>query len=274
MLSRTIFGEIFLKMIRKAILIVVLTLFNLGGFAQEQEEKNKNKISFGLSGGVNLGFLGSPIGELGNNKALDYNSYFRLGMNLNAKVYYRVNDYLRLQSGISYQGRGTEYRRKNNNVLIINTGGGSEGAYHKTRYRLDYVDIPVVLGVNLRKLFKDPDFDYKPIHFNVGFSAGFLTKSDIKSNYYASHGGSSGPFVEVNEDFREREFDHGKSFVPNMILGVSFVHYEQEDFQLTIDVNYQQSFGGVNKGAILTESEYNYDTNTSVLGISFGINFN
>jgi hypothetical protein len=241
-------------------------------FAQEDVlEDKKSKLTFGVSIGANVSFFNTPVSELGNQNSLGYNSFFRLGVNFNGRVFYKLNDFVRLESGAAYSGKGEEYRKKNNNVIIINQGGVENG-YYKTRFRIDYFEIPFITGVNLKKLFKKPNFNDKPIFVNFGVSAAFNMKSDIKSNYYSPTGSSSSPIVDVEEQFRTTQFDFAKPFVLNFIVGVDFTHYQMKDSDFIVGVLFSQTLGNVYESQNIS-SIHNYKTSNSTFTLRVGFNF-
>ena len=254
------------KKIYFSLLLLIVTLSTL---SQEEEQiDKKNKVTFGISAGVNFSFFNTAVSELGNNKSLGYNNFFRFGSHFNARLFYQLNDYFRLESGFSYTGKGEEYRKKNNDVIIISQGN-SENAYYKTRFRLDYFEIPFVVGLNLKKLFKNVAYNTKPIFFNIGFSAAFNAKSDIRTNYYSPTGNLNRPIIDVEENFRETQFDFATPFIINFMTGFDFSHYKTKEGDFIIGVLFSQTLGDVYEQQNIS----NFKTSNSTFTFRIGFNF-
>ena len=250
---------------------IILLLFLITSLSYSQSDKSK--ISFGMSLGINSSFFNTPISELGYNKYLEYSSYIRFSSKLDLSAFYRINDYFRLESSLSYVGKGTEYRRKNNNILIIDQNGGSNNGYDKTRFRLNYIEIPLKVNINLKKIFKSDNFEQMPVYLNVGFSGGINIKSDIRSNSYVPSSSGGGVFFDVKEKFEVTEFDFAKPFMFNSILGIGYTFQENSESKFTIDLEYSQSLQNVYQEDII-QSQYNFKTKNSSIALSFGIEFN
>ncbi|NVK53112.1 MAG: outer membrane beta-barrel protein [Flavobacteriaceae bacterium] len=250
-------------------LLFLITVFTVNA-QNDTLSLKKNKITFGVNAGVNASFFNTPVSELGNEASLGYSSFFRLGANFGVRVFYHLNDYIKLESGFGYSGKGEEYRKRNPNVVIIGNGK-SENAYYKTRFRLDYFEIPLIANVNLKKLFKEANFNYKPVYFKTGFSTAFNVNSDIRTNYYTPTSGSSGPIVDVEEDFNSIPFDYAKPFILNFIAGVEFVNNHTNEGDFVIGLLFNQTLQSVYNKDIV--SNYNYNTTNTTFTFKIGFLF-
>ena len=231
------------------------------------------KVFIGLGLGTNSSFFNSSVSELGNNESLGYSSYFRFSAQASVSVFYKVNDYLRVESGIKYVGKGTEYRKKNNNVIII-SDRGTENAYHKTRFRLNYLEIPIKTNINLKKVFKSSNFEYLPVYLTLGLSGAINIKSDLRSNSYVP-GNSRGGNVtfEVKERFETTAFNYAKPFILNSIISIKYIFIENISNRLSINLEYNQSLQNVYNDNLI-QSQYNFKTKNGSISLSFGIEFN
>lgn len=230
-------------------------------------------LSFGIGIGPNFSFFNTPISELGNNESLGYSSHFRFSGHINFSVFYKLNDYFRLESGLRYIGKGTEYRREDDSVVIFSDNGGVDNGYQKTRFRLDYLELPVKANINLKKVFKSPNSEHMPVYLNLGLSGGINLKSDIRTNSYTPRSSSGGGLVEVRESFRTSDFDFTNSFVLNSIVGVNYVFQENSTNKLWASLEYNQSLMDVYDEESI-DSTYNYKTKNGSISLAFGIEFN
>ncbi|MDO6492899.1 MULTISPECIES: porin family protein [unclassified Cellulophaga] len=249
---------------------IILLSFLITSLSYSQSDESK--LSFGASLGANISFFNTAVSELGYNESLGYSNSVRVSAKLDLSTFYRINDYLRLESGLTYVGKGTEYRRPNRSVIVIDQNGSDTG-YDKTRFRLDYIEIPLKANINLKKLFKSKNFEQMPIYFNVGLSGGFNTKSDIRSNSYIPSSSNGGFVVNVEENFEIREFDFAKPFIVNSIVGFSYVFKEINKNKFTVDLEYSQSLQDVYEEKDI-ESSYNFKTKNGSISLSVGIEFN
>ena len=94
---------------------IILLSFLITSLSYSQSDKSK--VSFGIGLGTNISFFNTPISELGYNESLGYSNFIRFSAKIDLSTFYKINDYFRLESGLSYVGKGTEYRRKNSNVI-------------------------------------------------------------------------------------------------------------------------------------------------------------
>ncbi|SNQ42454.1 porin family protein [Cellulophaga lytica] len=248
---------------------IILLSFLITSLSYSQS--NKPKLSFGVGLGANISFFNTPVSELGYNESLGYSNSARVSAKLDLSTFYKINDYLRLESGLSYVGKGTEYRRPNSSVIIIDQNGSDSG-YDKTRFRLDYIEIPIKANINLKKLFKSKNFEQMPIYFNVGLSGGFNIMSDIRYNSYIPGSSSGGVLVNVEESFEVQEFDYAKPFIINSMIGFSYVFKEINKNKFTVGLEYSQSLQNVYEEKDI-ESSYNYKTKNGSIALSFGFEF-
>lgn len=235
-------------------------------------QTDKQNFTFGIGLGPNFSFFNTPISELGNDESLDYSSYFRFTGQLSFSVFYKISDYFRIESGLRYMGKGTEYRREDDSIVIISDGGADNG-FQKTRFRLDYLEIPVKSNINLKKLFKSPNFENEPVYLNLGLSAGINIKSDIRSNSYSPRSSSAGGLVEVREGFDTTDFDFAEPFILNSIVGINYIFEENSKNNFWATIEYNQTLQNVYEQESI-DSQFNFKTANSTISLIFGVEFN
>ncbi len=259
-------------MLRKVIIVFAAILVGVQVYGQQKQKEKKQYWYVGLEGGFSFSFFNSPVGEYGHNKSLGYVDHHRTGVLFKGKLFYQINESFRLETGIGYAGKGGAYRREIADIIIIDHETNDQ-AYEKKRFRLDYLEVPFVLGCNLKELFKIGAFKGSGIYLNTGFLLGFAVNSDIKSNYYKLQSENIGGLVEADERFRTEPFDVEKSVLPSLLLGVTFVQFEQKAYQYSISLSYQQSLGGVYKNNTFDQGSFGYQTNMSSFGLGVGVEF-
>ena len=114
-----------------------------GSFAQP--------LIFGIKTGISGSFFTKDVNEFDPSSDFKnpvFQRFFRPTGQFGVTVDYMLKERVSLGAEILYVGRGTGYRRKNNNVLIIG-GNGSQDAYDYFRYKIDYIELPFTINYNV-----------------------------------------------------------------------------------------------------------------------------
>jgi hypothetical protein len=238
-------------------------------YAQQNNAALDTKWSYGLHAGFTINYFNTHVSELGNNDDLGYESSFRLSAQLGIGLQYKINDLFRIKSGLRYNGRGMQYRKRNEDIIITGSNG-TENGYQKTRFRLDYLEVPMQFSVNLSQLSESEKDHSFPLFANIGFVPGFNILSDIRYNSYNPSGSSGSQFQEVRESFSKESFDYATPFIMNASIGFMVLVRDDNDAKIWLDVEYLQSLNNVYNSSEIPSNE-NYDTRIGT--ISFGLLF-
>lgn len=232
------------------------------------QDSKQQKVFFGVGVGGNLSFFNTGVSAYGDKKNDEFKGHFRLSPSIYTTVRYMLNNYSFLKTGLMFNFRGGAYIADDNNVIVTSNKGSSKGKKHR-RFLLNYVEIPLMVGYNVRKIFDKENYENrKPINIAAGLTGAFNVSSKFKANYYKQKGSGSGPMVEVKEDFKSFDFDHANSFLMNAIVEISFLSDNIGGVNSEVTVRYNQSLGNVYNVKQL--NGYNFETTmgTITLGIT------
>ncbi|MFT3908620.1 MAG: porin family protein [Ferruginibacter sp.] len=141
-------------------LIVLFLIVTSTGFSQSSkvEEEHENFFRFGLKGGVNI----NKVNGKAFKKAYSYN--FQAG----AFLQFNFSKRFGIQPEVNFVQASAEISNNSNDVYDDLFGGGDQN-----KAKLNYLDVPVLLNVNL-----GPS---KRVKLQVGPSYGFLLKQSVDS---------------------------------------------------------------------------------------------
>jgi hypothetical protein len=198
-----------------------------------------------------------------------YKSSFRLGVRFGAQFNYLIKDNFFVSGGVQLNSRGGQYKQKNNNVIIF-SNEGSENAYYRKVFIVNYLEIPVTLGYNVRNVFdKNYTKQKSPVFVSLGIIPAFNIGSKFKENSFSSSSGSG--FGNANESFDIIDFDYANSFLVSGLFKVNFVIRQTKEGDFFNEISYSQSFIDVYTQSVINSD--NYKTKMSAISFGFGFRF-
>lgn len=256
----------------KKIKILIAVLISSIAFSQDKEVSEEYivpNLTFEAGAGINVSFFNTDISEFGNSMNTEFEGYIRVAPSIFGHVKYKFAEGAFLKSGIIINFRGGAYIADDNNVIVTSNQGVNKGKKHR-RFRVNYLEIPVMVGYNLRKIFnKETSRKYKPINLALGFTGGFNLSSDFRYNYYQSVGKNSGPMGEVEEEFKTLDFNYANSFLANAIVELSFVADSLKNADFWMYLRYNQSLNNVYSVNQIGGENYKTKMGTFTLGFTF-----
>ncbi len=239
----------------------------VSGMALSQEKIPNTSVW--LQMGVNASFFDNPIGEYGASDSVYYEPRARVSPFLGLKVKIKLNRIFSLQPEIFYGGKGGAYRRANTSVTTIGGNGQNQAQYYK-RYRLDYIEMPVLLNVNITHLlYKNIGDDRIKVQLCSGISPAINLRSTFRYNVFEA-GKSYGPMVEQKEKFKVKQFDHAKNFLLNVMVDLSFNFQDKKgDYKMQVFLRWYRTLDNVYNISEL--DGYNMDTKMHTVSLGYGI---
>jgi hypothetical protein len=232
--------------------------------------QNPGKINMSMQVGINTSFFGNRIGPYGYGEASSYSNFVRFSPKIGLGVAYDINKFLSIQSELNYSAQGGSYRQENDDIFYMG-GDGSEQAYFYKNYRVNYVEIPLLLTINVSNLFnKEFPEDKLSVSVSSGAAISFNTASTLRYNGFEESGSSSGPLVDVDEKYDVIEVGYGKnnlSYIFN--LGLNFLLRNR--IPAFVNFRYQQTLFDVYSVEQL--DSYNMKTKMGTACLSFGVMF-
>lgn len=247
--------------------IVFVFSNSFGQDITKNQDNDFQRLVLGAGFGANISFFNDNISEFGV-KNSGFNSHFRIAPSIYGTLKYKLNDAAFSESGLLLNFRGGAYIADEKDVIIISSQGGGNAKKHR-RFILNYLEVPIMIGYNLRKLFSGKTSkNFKPINLALGVTGAFNLSSSFKANYYRSSGGS-GFLVDAKEDFKTIDFDYANAFLGNFLIELSFVTQELKKADMWLNLRYNQSLNNVYSIDELSGNNFKTKMGTFTLGVKF-----
>ncbi len=246
------------------LLLFVLCFLSLSSYTQASYPE----FWWGVKGGLTISTFNTYIGPWSDSNALlvtgnvnPYDNYARYSVCLGGIMSYDFSEYIGVESGLLYIGKGGGYKRVNNSVITLNTNGASANEDDEITYVLNYLELPVL-------------FTYTPIwriSLKAGVAVSVNVSSKLKYNYWTPDPDSEmneiPPFNQIAGDVLEEKtekiaFDFATPINISYVLEASY-----NTSSGYIYINYNQSISQV-----FVEQEingYNYNTKNNVVSIGY-----
>lgn len=250
------------------LLILALFVFNLS-FSQDDDvnQESVSKVTFEIGAGANISLFNTEISEFGASTNNEFEPFIRVAPSIYGHVKYKFAENAFLKSGLILNFRGGAYVADDNSVLIISSEGSGNAKKNRI-FRVNYLEIPFLVGYDLRNVFDvENSKNYKPINLAVGLTGGFNLSSDFRYNYYRSASGS-GAFSDAKERYETTKFDFAESFLMNTLVEVSFVVEELKGADFWLYIRYNQSLGDVYTIDQINGDNFKTKMSTFTLGVS------
>ena len=256
--------------LRNLIFFLFSFLFTISGISQDSIIVNP-KVSKNYNFQIKLGATGSFFNtEISHFPKRGFDSSFRLGALFGAQINYFFKDDVFISGGLQVNSRGGQYRQKNNNVIVI-SDQGTENAYNRKVFILNYFEIPITVGYNVRKIFdKNYTKDKSPVFVSLGMIPAFNISSTFKQNSFSTSSGSG--FGKANESFDSTTFDYANSFLLSGLFSVNFVIHQSKLGDFFNEISFSQSFADVYNIDFINSD--NYKTKMSAISLNMGFRFN
>ena len=236
-------------------------------------QEDYKPFSIGIKLGANFCKFTEPIGEYAANDSLNYSRSSLIRPTIGLIFRFKLSNVFFIQPELNYILKGGSYKAlKYSYTSIGGTNPGEKEEYYlKKSYRLNYIEIPLLLSINLSKLI-NPKKEEGILGVNLtgGLAPAINTNSTFKYNKLTSTNVSNSPIVNVSESTSLEEFDGASKFVLNYIIDFSFnFEVSKQAYFLSIRFN-----NAITKAYKITElNGYNMNTKTSTVTVGGGIQF-
>ena len=243
-----------MKNFYQSILLLLFFIAPFQGFSQRDDAK----LHLGPELGLNFSFLNSKILKEELAKEGFKTNSFRLSFGGGFRAKYRLSNVLSIQSGLIYATRGGAIK---NSSRTYNTGVGGQSNQtnpHVT-FKLNYFEVPVVLSLNLTKLFRGDHYD-SDLEFALGFTNAFNSSSKAESEDYRMN------YFNVERSSSTSDLDVAKDYVYNLVVGFDYNYLTSTNYPMFTSFRWTQSLTNVYDDEISV-----LKTNTSSLSLSVGV---
>ncbi len=225
-------------------------------------QDNSRAFNVGMLIGVNASSFTERIGEFGADD--DYESFIRISPSLGLHARYDLGKMFSLRTELLFNTRGGSYRVESGVISFGNDGKN----YYTKNYRLNYFEVPLMGEIDL---MANRSTEMLHIRLAAGVSYGLPVASTLRYNGYAPTGSSSGPLVDVEEEFELVSVGHANSPVFNSLAELSFDFLNGNDTPLFVRIRY---CGSLNEVYDQDEIDgYNFSTRMSTWSLAFGFYF-
>jgi len=225
-------------------------------------QDNPRAFNVGMLIGVNVSSFTERIGEFGADK--DYESFIRISPALGLHARYNLGKMFSLRTELLLNTRGGSYRVESGVISFGNDGKN----YYSKNYRLNYFEIPLMGEIDL---MANRSSQRLHIFLAAGVSYGVPVASTLRYNGYAPTGSSSGPLVDVEEEFEVVTIGHAANPVFNSLAELSFDFLNGNDTPLFVRIRYCGSLNDVYDQDEI--DGYNFSTKMATWSLAFGFYF-
>lgn len=224
----------------------------------------------GIQVGLNASLFDNKIGKFGANQHSDYENYVRISPAIGITGNWRFTDVVSLQPEILYSLRGGSYRRENGSVFHLG-GNGDEKAYYYKNYRLNYLEVPILIRFNLAKLFNPDASGHKlKVHFSSGLAPAINVVSGLRYNEFTTSP-SSTPIADVDDSYKVVAFDYANRVITNAVIDVALDFGRSNERSTYVNLRYSKSISDVYN--VRERLGYNMETTLTTITLGFGHSF-
>ena len=144
----------------------------------------------------------------------DFKKASRVSLEFGGTVEYAITQALTVSSGLRYVEKGGSYKTKNPNYIYTSQSSGDRDAYNYLRYRLVYVEVPVLIKLNVYKIF-GIEAEESRVNLYGGISGMLNIGSKFRYNVFE---GTS----DVEESWESEKIDAAEKFVTGWIAGAEW----------------------------------------------------
>lgn len=246
-----------------ALRLMTLLLFTGNAlFAQSTK-----KFELGFMFGINRSSFNDRIGEFGDNVSVDYQNFFRISPVVGLKGRLKLTNTISLQPELNYNLRGGSYRLENKSVFFLG-GADDEKAYFYKNYRLNYLEIPLLVSFNLGN--PEADDTRLKVRLSTGLAPAINAGSSLRYNGFRTIPNGS-PLSDVKENYRSEPFDHAEDFINSYILDLSFDFQNRSEQKMFVNIRLSKTLTDVYNVERL--DRYNMRTKMTTICLAYGLMF-
>ncbi|MDN5216682.1 porin family protein [Fulvivirgaceae bacterium BMA12] len=242
----------------------LLTIFLVvsGYFVSLVQVHAQDKIQYSFDLGFTISYFDQKNAPYPTPELVDeFDKSSRTSFEIGGNAAYALSNALSLSSGLRYTERGGAYKTKNPDFVYVNqiTGNQVDDAYNYLRYRLVYLEIPVLVKLDVFDVFNIEANDSKLRIFG-GVSGMLNIGSKLRYNIFE---GSS----DADEKWEADKLDGAESLVLSWTGGV-----EWNGGPLIFYARYSKNLGDIYD---ITEPGFeNFDVEMTTISFGMGINLN
>jgi hypothetical protein len=228
--------------------------FSLASFP---EAKAQGKVYYTVDMGVTVSFFDQKTAPYSDPSAVQaFDKASRASLELGGNINCPLSDAFTLSSGLRYAEKGGGYKTKNPDFIYVNSisGNKTDDAYNYLKYRLVYLEVPVLAKVNLFEVFNaGSETSFLNLYGGV---AGMLNiGSKLRYNVFSS---------SEKESWKADRLEGAEDFLLSSVAGI-----EWGDGPLYFYARYAASISDVYD---TTQPGYeNFDVNMYTISFGLGV---
>ena len=195
-----------------------------------------NKVKFGVRLGMNGSFFSQKIGYFGMDYSSDlWENYLRFSPVFGIVLNYEVSKIISVQGELLYSFKGGSVRKKAD--VLQQTNNGLQAAYNYRNMRVDYLEMPILVNIDLHKLL-EPTSDRLCVNLQTGIAPSINTSASLRQNSYSI--GSGYGLVDAKENWSVSEIPYttANGFNTSIIIGLMLHEPSKKYF---MDIRYTRS---------------------------------
>lgn len=208
---------------KTSILLLFYFILFSTAFGQQQE-----KITYGPRMGLNFSFFNQNL-HYDN----EWKNYGRISPFIGAFVRSKISRNFSIQTEILYTLKGGSSRIASNSVFT-QTNQGFEKAYYYKNYRLNYIEIPLLLHCDITPAKSGTHY-----FIQAGIAPSFAITSSLRSNEYSM--GSGTGLGRAEEKWKVERFHDARTFNTSLIAGMHFGPFGNTKAPFAFDIRYTKS---------------------------------
>jgi len=241
------------KLTAQLFAVVTLSIGSLATYAQD-------RIYYTINTGVTISSFNQETAPFPDpSLVVGFEKANRTSLEVGGDVNYLLSDVFSFSGGLRYAEKGGSYKTKNPDFIYVSNLSGAkvDDAYNYLRYRLVYMEIPVLAKINVFKLF-DITADQQDLNLYGGVSGMLNIGSKIRNNKFSSDG---------KESWEAESLKGAEDFLLSWVAGVEWF-----GGPFIIYGRYTRNIGSIYDTTVPGYENFNVDMGTLSLGLGFIIN--
>lgn len=216
----------------------------------------QSKVYYTVDLGVTVSFFDKKTAPYPDPSAVEaFDKASRASLELAGNINYQVSKVFTLSSGLRYAEKGGGYKTKNPDFIYVNSVSGSktDDAYNYLKYRLVYLELPLVVKINLLRAL-NLGSETTDLNLYGGMTGGLNIGSKLRYNVFSGE----------EESWKADKLKGAEDLLLSPVTGV-----EWSSGPLMLYVRYATSIGDVYD---TTEPGYeNFDVKMQTISIGMGV---
>lgn len=194
---------------KRLLLIMFIALGSLKLHAQDPA-----KLSYSIDMGVPISFFDQETAPYPDPSVVSgFEKASRASFEIGGNINYALTGAFSVSSGLRYTEKGGGYKTKNPNFIYVNSISGNKeaDAYNYLKYRLVYVEVPVLVKLSLGRVFKGTSLP-SDVKLYGGVTGMFNIGSKFRYNVFSSD----------EESWESESLDGAENFLLSSVAGIEW----------------------------------------------------